>query len=225
MPRTSAPKKAKKKPAAHKPRQSQAERRDGTRKRILEATLWCLAKHGYAGTGVQQVVARARVSRGAWSHHFPSMDALILEAAQHLMGRVYERIGNIMRKLAGGSGDTTELIRTGWDEFYASDINEIYLELLIASRRNAKLAAMLGGMARTLEKNLDSVTATHFKPLPQASNNPTELLFLTRWVLRGIALDEPLMPPGSVERALEVWSRLVAGQMQAGSRSRAASQG
>lgn len=214
MPRT--PAKKKKPPAARKPRQSQAARRDATRKRILEATLWCLARYGYAGTGVQQVVARARVSRGAWSHHFASMDALILEAAQYLMGRVYERIGNIVRKLAGGSGDTTELIRTGWDQFYASDINEIYLELLIASRRNPKLAAMLGGMAKTLEKNLDSVTSTHFKPLPQATNSPSELLFLTRWVLRGIALDEPLMPPGSVERALEVWSRLVAGQMQAG---------
>ena len=70
-------------------RRRQAERSEQTRARILDATLDCLAQYGYAGTGVAQVIAQAGVSRGAWSHHFASMNALIVAAAEHLMQRVY----------------------------------------------------------------------------------------------------------------------------------------
>ncbi len=205
-----APRKTKR---ASRTRPSQAERREATRKRILDATLACLAKYGYAGTGVAQVVAKARVSRGAWSHHFRSMDALILEAAQSLMQRVYERLGVVLRELGAADAGMRGMIHTAWREFYASEVNDIYLELLIASRRNPKLAAKLGGLARPLEQNLGAASGLNFTALPGATNNVVEMMHLNRWLLRGIALDAPLLPPGAVEQALEAWSRLVASQM------------
>ncbi len=196
------------------PRPSQAQRREATRARILEATLYCLAKYGYAGTGVAQVVARARVSRGAWSHHFRSMDALILEAAQHLMNKVYARLGAVLRELSRDGDSVQRVIETAWREFYASEVNDIYLELLIASRRNPKLAAKLGSLARPLEQNLGAASTLSFTALPGAANDVVEMMHLNRWLLRGIALDAPLLPNGAVPHALAAWSRLVATQMQ-----------
>ncbi len=196
-----------------KPRQTQAERRDATRGRILDATLHCLAHRGYAGTGVAQVCARARVSRGAWAHHFASMDALILEAAQHLMTRVYQRLGAVLQQLPAAGDGVDGLVRTAWQEFFASDVNEIYLELLIAARRDRKLAEKLAGLSRTLERNLNAAGAASFDAQPRAASSVAELMHLNRWVLRGLALDAPLLPPAAIARALDAWSRLAASQM------------
>jgi len=196
------------------PRRSQAERRDATHKRILEATLDCLARYGYAGTSLSRVLARARVSRGAWAHHFPSMRAMVLEAAEHLMARVYERLGGVLREVGEAKDGLRGLILVAWREFFASEVNQIYLELLIASRRDAKLAAMLGSMSDSLERSLGDATGGHFETLPGSASQVMEVMHLNRWVLRGIALDAPLMHKRDLDRALDAWCRLAATQVR-----------
>jgi AcrR family transcriptional regulator len=200
--------------AVRETRRSQADRREATRTRILDATLHCLATYGYAGTGVAQVVGQAQVSRGAWAHHFPSMNALILEATQHLMARVYERLGAVLRELAQSDVTAHHLILTVWHEFFTSEVNEIYLELLIASRREPGLAEKLRDLSISLERNLDAVTSQRFETLPGAVAEPLELLLLTRWMLRGLALDAPVIAKDHVERALNAWTRLLSSQMR-----------
>lgn len=199
------------KPAA---RPSQSQRRDATRQRILDATLHCLAKYGYAGTGVAQVVARAKVSRGAWAHHFPSMDAMIAEAAEYLLTQVYTQLAGVVMKVALSKDRVDALIRTAWHDFFDSDVNEIYLELLIASRRNPELSRKLRALSGKLEGKLGDSANLFFEAAPGTAVNVAEMLHFTRWVLRGIALDAPLMPEGGVERALEVLSRFTASQVK-----------
>jgi AcrR family transcriptional regulator len=208
------------KPPARSTRRSQAERRDATRTRILDATLHCLAVHGYAGTGVARVVDEAGVSRGAWSHHFPSMNALMLDVAKHLMGRVYERLGAVLQELSQGKGGAEELIATVWHEFFASEVNEIYLQLLVASRREPGLAERLVELTGVLERNLEALAMHRFAPVPDAVLQPIDLLLLTRWVLRGIALDRPLLTEDEVDRGLKAWSRLAESQLRPGPGSR-----
>lgn len=200
--------------AQRSPRQTQNERRDATRQRILDATLYCLAKYGYAGTGVAQVVAKAKVSRGAWAHHFPSMNAMIAEAAEYLLTKVYAQLGGAMLKVARSENRVEALIHTSWHEFFASDVNEIYLELLIASRRNAELSRRLRALTGKLEGKLGNSANMFFQTAPGVTANVTDMLHFVRWVLRGIALDAPLMPEGGVERALESLSRFTASQIK-----------
>jgi AcrR family transcriptional regulator len=209
------------KPRNHGPRArpvrrpSQAERREATRTKILEATLDSLAKNGYAATGVRQVVSGARVSRGAWSHHFPSMDALILAAAQHLMAKVYERFGAIVREWSRSGGGMQGMVTTAWREFFASEVNDVYLELLIASRRDRKLAGLLRSVAAALDGSVSGVAEQSFAPLPGAVSTPAEVMMFNRWVLRGLALDAHLIPRSRVDAYLAAWSRLVGTQLRA----------
>lgn len=207
---------APRKPAAtvKKKRRSQNERRDATRQRILDATLYCLAKYGYAGTGVAQVVKRAKVSRGAWAHHFPSMNALLAEAAEYLLAQVYTRLASAMIKVAASDNRVEALIDTAWRDFFDSDVNEIYLELLIASRRNPELSRKLRALSGKLEGKLGDSANLFFQAVPGTSANVTEMLHFTRWVMRGIALDAPLMPEGGVERALASLSRFTVSQIR-----------
>lgn len=54
----------------------QAERSAATRRALLRAARRLFLKHGYAGTGVDAVAERARVTRGALYHHFPNKQEL-----------------------------------------------------------------------------------------------------------------------------------------------------
>lgn len=55
----------------------------GSRGRLLEAALALVREKGYASTSVEELCARAGVSKGAFFHHFPSKDALALAAVAH----------------------------------------------------------------------------------------------------------------------------------------------
>ena len=57
---------------------------DNRRAALIEAALACIAEGGIAAFTVEQVCARAGVSRGLVTHHFGSMNALL--------GSVYDRI-------------------------------------------------------------------------------------------------------------------------------------
>jgi AcrR family transcriptional regulator len=47
-----------------------------TRARILAAALECFGRNGYDATGVAELCATARISKGAFYHHFPSKQAV-----------------------------------------------------------------------------------------------------------------------------------------------------
>jgi AcrR family transcriptional regulator len=75
------------------PRQSSAAEQDGapkqdrsraTRLRLLEATVRCLAQHGWEVSTVAFIAAEAGISRGAAQHHFRTREALIIAALEHL---------------------------------------------------------------------------------------------------------------------------------------------
>lgn len=54
------------------------------RRRILDAAVEVMLEHGYSGASTVRIQERAGVSRGRLLHHFPSRDALLIAASQHL---------------------------------------------------------------------------------------------------------------------------------------------
>jgi len=57
----------------------QQQRGEETRSRILDAARERFAQHGYAATGVMEICQRAKVTKGAFYHHFSSKQAVFLE--------------------------------------------------------------------------------------------------------------------------------------------------
>ena len=53
-------------------------------RRILDAAVEVMLEQGYSGASTVQIQERAGVSRGRLLHHFPSRDALLIAAAQHV---------------------------------------------------------------------------------------------------------------------------------------------
>ncbi|HEY6619832.1 MAG TPA: TetR/AcrR family transcriptional regulator [Steroidobacteraceae bacterium] len=52
----------------------------GARNSLLDAAFWIIRRKGYAATSVEELCARAGVTKGAFFHHFPSKDSLAVAA-------------------------------------------------------------------------------------------------------------------------------------------------
>jgi len=66
-------------------------RREETHERILDVAARAIRKHGYAGVGVADVMKEAGLTHGGFYAHFPSRDALLIEAIERA-GRDSSRV-------------------------------------------------------------------------------------------------------------------------------------
>ena len=177
--------------AAKSSRRTQAERSEAMRERLVDATLKCLVTEGYAGTTVSKIVATAQVSRGAPVHHFPHKAALIEAAAEKLVRHFYIELGKIMLSLEGSEDRLHKLITVGWRNLMATPHTTALLELLVASRHEPELANVM----RTLWASCYDTTQTaaeHYLEPASPTDNVTDFMILTQWLLRGMAEDYQL---------------------------------
>jgi len=90
---------------------TQTERSAATRARLIEAARDLFATQGYAGVGTDEVVRRARVTRGALYHHFREKEDLFRAVHEQLEE---ELSAAIQRALAGRSeAGPMELLHAG----------------------------------------------------------------------------------------------------------------
>jgi AcrR family transcriptional regulator len=92
-----------------------AEHASDTRAALLAAARRLFAAHGYDGTGTEQIVAEARVTRGALYHHFR-------DKADLFRAVMAEAAGEVARQLTGErldeqSGSPLDDVRAGVSAF------------------------------------------------------------------------------------------------------------
>lgn len=90
---------------------TQTERSAATRARLIGAARDLFAERGYAGVGTDEVVKRARVTRGALYHHFREKEDLFRAVHEQVEEELSD---SIQRALAGQSGaGPMELLHAG----------------------------------------------------------------------------------------------------------------
>ena len=93
----------------------QAERSDATRATLVRAARALFAKRGYAAVGTEEIVRRARVTRGALYHHFADKRDLFRAVHEQLEGELTDAIAT---ELAGaGTDDPLEALTTATRTF------------------------------------------------------------------------------------------------------------
>src|SRR3954466_16073033 len=68
-----------------------------TREALIEAALALFSERGYAGVGTEEIVARAKVTRGALYHHFADKRDLFRAVFERVESELMERIGSRMQ--------------------------------------------------------------------------------------------------------------------------------
>jgi AcrR family transcriptional regulator len=93
----------------------QAERSEATRARLVRAGRALFAKRGYADVGTEEIVRKARVTRGALYHHFADKQDLFRAVHEDLERELSE---GIAADIAGaGTADPVEALRVGITSF------------------------------------------------------------------------------------------------------------
>ena len=84
-----------------------------TRDALIQAALELFTERGYAAVGTEEIVARAKVTRGALYHHFADKRDLFRAVFERVEGELMERIGASM----DASDDPWELMLAGMRSF------------------------------------------------------------------------------------------------------------
>jgi AcrR family transcriptional regulator len=203
------------KPAGPVKRRSQAERSDAMRKRLLQATLKSLLRDGYAGASVSKIVARAGVSRGAHVHHYPSKQALLVDAAADVMREAYRRLGVVMLEMTTAEDRLQAMVEHSWKDVFATSVNQIFLELLVASRRDKLLAQALHRLSGGTFQAIDLAAHHYFESADPEIADVHPLFMLNQWLMRGMALDLMLTDdPKHMDPYIKVWGKLLASHVK-----------
>lgn len=180
-------------------RRTQRERRETTKRLLLDATIGCLAKLGYNGTTTLEIERRAGVSRGARIHHYPTKAALLAAAVDHLylqLGSHYEKaFGKVSTHEASLQSDADRLsagLMLLWS-VYRQDSYIAVLELNMAARTDAELRASLVEVAHN-HRRLAIEAAVKFFALPETSAmrlvEAIHAVLLGLLMLRNVETDE-----------------------------------
>lgn len=84
-----------------------------TRDALVQAALELFTKRGYAGVGTEEIVTRAKVTRGALYHHFTDKRDLFRAVFERVEGELMEGIGARME----ATEDPWELMLAGMRSF------------------------------------------------------------------------------------------------------------
>ncbi len=129
--------------AAIEPLGRQAQRSAEMRRRLCQAAIEVLCEVGYQRLSTPMIAARAGVSRGAQTHHFPSKTELLAGAFQHLL-ESWEQA----RIAAFGTADPLQVpvevyLRFAWREIFSRPSYVAALELMMAARADDRLGELL----------------------------------------------------------------------------------
>jgi AcrR family transcriptional regulator len=112
------------------------------RRRLLDATIDCLVRYGYAGTTTTRVTELAGVTRGAQVHHFPTRADLVAAAVRHLAAKraelAFERIDAVRR-----SADPLDAALDLMWAVHQGPVLFATIEMWVAARTDAELREQL----------------------------------------------------------------------------------
>jgi AcrR family transcriptional regulator len=89
------------------------ERAQATRAALMSAARELFTERGYAAVGTEEIVGRAKVTRGALYHHFADKRDLFRAVHEEMEGEIVDAIAARM----DGTADPLELLKTGTRAF------------------------------------------------------------------------------------------------------------
>ncbi|MFI5502659.1 TetR/AcrR family transcriptional regulator [Nocardia asteroides] len=134
-------------------RRSQAERSAETIGNLVEATIDAIADVGYHRTSLNEVCARAHVSRGGLFRHFSSRLDLVVAAAEEVGRR---HVSGFRDQFAAGEVDGIDGAVRYVRNAIRERTNAVWFELLVAARTDAELRERLAPVAEAMFAGIEA---------------------------------------------------------------------
>jgi len=187
------------------PRRTQEQRSAETRARLLDATIECVVRHGYAGTTTPRVAEMAGVTRGAQVHHFGSKSELVIAALQHLAAKRAAAVVGRVGDLTTAKDPIGTVLEILW-EIHQGPMFIATVELWVAGRTDPVLRREVAKFESIVVSNL---TAAVGQLVPEDVNKPMiDFLYTAMDALRGILISS--FVDSDPRRARHRWERAAA---------------
>ncbi|MEV6276265.1 TetR/AcrR family transcriptional regulator [Nocardia sp. NPDC051832] len=151
-------------------RRTQAERSAATIAKLVDATIEAIEQVGYHSTSLGEISSRAGVSKAAIFRHFDSRMDLVVAAADEVRRRHMAAVAALrLPENATHPVDLAALMRMARTQI-RSDINTVWLELLVAARTEPELRTRIEPVLRELYDEVEELAVSTLAPeLPPAT--------------------------------------------------------
>jgi AcrR family transcriptional regulator len=178
-------------------RPTQQERSASTQRLVLDATLDCLKRHGFASTTLTQIERAAGMTRGALLYHFPTKQSLFAAALVHFYRLRIERLEALVKA-------SKRDLRTGLAIVHreVQDGFPLTLEFMTAMRTEA---ALRKAFDREMERWISPISESYVSLLPQLQDAESPLLiqYVIGCFMRGLCLESFVSDTDVVEKTFE----------------------
>src|ERR1044071_760244 len=143
---------------------TQQQRREETRRALLDAAVESLIDVGFARTTTLEVQRRADVSRGALLHHFPSKAELLVAAVDHLAAmraKELKQLAAVLPEEKNAKARTDAVIDLLW-QCFSGTFFQVAMELRTAARTDPELRPVLASAERALRDGIVAQARTLF---------------------------------------------------------------
>jgi len=190
---------------------TQQQRREETRRALLDAAVESLIEVGFARTTTLEVQRRADVSRGALLHHFPSKAELLVAAVDHLAEMRARELKSLSSQLPpegtepaegalrrspaehapGSDARTGAVLNLLW-QCFSGTFFKVSMELRTAARTDAELRPVLTVAERSLRDRIVAQSRTLFGRAVAEHPGLERALDLTLQLMIGAAMSAVL---------------------------------
>jgi len=202
--------------SARAPR-TQQQRREETRRALLDAAVESLIEVGFARTTTLEVQRRANVSRGALLHHFPSKAELLVAAVDHLAEMRAREMKAFASQLpsaseadqAPGADARTDVVLGLLWQCFSGTFFKVSMELRTAARTDPELRRVLTVAERSLRERIVAQSRTLFGRAVAEHENLERALDLTLQLMIGAAMSSVLHGDTSrLDELIDDWKAL-----------------
>jgi AcrR family transcriptional regulator len=172
-------------------RPTRAQQRETTRQTIIDATVECLVKDGYAALTTRRVAERAGIAQSTVMHHFETREALLVEAVtQVALGLAERALDRIDFAALRTPAHREAVLDEAWVEFTSPQALAA-AQLWAAVWSEPELAPVLRRLEERLTTIIVGTTRTLF---PDLTGDPrlSALLDAAVSLIRGLVLAIPV---------------------------------
>lgn len=200
--------------ACSKPRarRTQAQRTAETRQALLEAAIEVIHRAGYASASTELIAEQAGITRGAILHHFGTRAELMAEVMRHVFEQEEAQYAALSRELRLGQR-VADWVELAW-RVLSKPSGCAVLEILLASRADAELAARVVPMQAEIEQSALTDLMGWFDEDEQTALDRMRLI---HWSIRGLSMARMLADePQDIDRAVAMLRRWLQAAEDAG---------
>ncbi len=155
-----------------------------TRGRLIEATIQCMVRLGYAKTTTPQVAAEAGMSRGAMLHHFENSATLIRATIIELHER---RLRAFRRASETNEHEATTLVNAYWRQLQRPAFIA-FQELALAARTDTDLALIMRPLQAEYRERFNNEAIRLFPEWQSDPDHFAQAMALSQTMMEGMAI-------------------------------------